>query len=103
MLGSIIGYLLPALVVYVLLVSRARFERLDSLLWDYALRHGLRKIPSRARTAGRAPTRAELPMTPSEAQRIVQLTSTLELPFTVESEPSPSLASRRADTLAQRL
>lgn len=83
-------FLLPALVVYLLWVRRTRYERINGLLRYYAERHNLATIPPLVRPknkdgSSRAPTRAEYPMTPAEAQIIVRVDGGLEFPFGVES------------------
>lgn len=90
---SWIGCLLvifPALVVYLLWVKSTRYSRIQSALYVYAQRHHLSAIPPLVRKLDEngksiAPTRAEYPMTPAEAQMIVQMDSQLEFPFSFES------------------
>lgn len=83
MLGLV---LLPALVVYLLWIKSTRYDRIRSALYAYAQRHHLTAVPPLVRRVdknGKAitPTRAEYPMTPAEAQIIVQMDTQLEFPF----------------------
>ena len=83
MLGFV---LLPALFVYLLWVRSARYDRIQSVLYAYAQRHHLTAVPPLVRKMDKngksiAPTRAEYPMTPAEAQIIVQMDVELEFPF----------------------
>lgn len=84
-------FLLPAFLVYLLWVRRARYERINTFLRAYAERHNLATIPPLERPKNKdgsttAPTRAEYPMTPAEAQTIVRMDGGLEFPFGVESQ-----------------
>lgn len=84
MLGFVL--LLPALAVYLLWVRSVRYDRIRSTLYAYAQRHHLTAVPPLVRKIDKkgksiAPTRAEYPMTPAEAQIIVQMDVELEFPF----------------------
>ena len=70
-----------ALVVYVLWVHSVRYNRINNLHSTYAARYNLTTPPPLHRTNGKAPTRAGLPMTPAEAQKILQMGLTSDLPF----------------------
>lgn len=74
---------------WLLYVRTIRFQRLDSLLFHFAFERGIKTPPRlRSRTPNGytiSPTRAEYPLTPAEAQKIVLLDGSLEMPFLIES------------------
>ncbi|KAL8279872.1 hypothetical protein RQP46_007722 [Phenoliferia psychrophenolica] len=77
----IAGVALGTVAVYLSIVHSLRYSRINALHASYAKRHGLKASPPLRRNDGRAPTRAELPMTPVEAQEIIKTGLNYEMPF----------------------
>jgi hypothetical protein len=98
-----LAVLVVGLSSYLLYQRKRRYQRIKAAHAAYAQRHGLSSAPLLTRPAGsRAPTRAELPMTPAEAQEFFVIPNlALEMPFIGQKAfefalflVSPSVAER---------
>lgn len=76
-----LAYIVGVSAVYLTTVHLLRYQRIRRTHGEYAKNHGFLIPPALRRTDGKAPTRAELPMSPSEAQVILLDALLLEFPF----------------------
>ena len=77
----IAGITLATLAIYLTAVRTLRWSRIKALHTAYAKKHGLSTSPPLHRRNAVAPTRAELPMTPVEAQEIIKVGLMYEMPY----------------------
>ncbi|ORY79735.1 hypothetical protein BCR35DRAFT_304555 [Leucosporidium creatinivorum] len=86
MQAASLAVLLAGVSSYVLYARKARYQRIKAAHVTYARRHGLAAPPLLTRPRGsKAPTRAELPMTPAEAQEFFVIPNlSFEMPFLMQ-------------------
>lgn len=67
--------------LYLPVVRLLRFKRIKSIHSNYSNAHSNVSPPALTRSNDKVPTRAEIPLTPAEAQSILLNVLTIEMPF----------------------